>query len=328
MINYFFFFVFNLILFMNHVSIAKMYNLYDFPDKVRKKHKNPTALLGGLLIYLNLILFILQYFLAGTEKYFFLKTNELIIFFISSTFFYLLGYFDDKYHVKANYKLLFTSILIILIMFFDESLIITDVKIKFSDHQLNLGSLSYFFTVLCFLLFINAYNMLDGINGQASSYSVFILIIFVLSKIDLYFLLIPLLFFLIFNLKGKMFLGDSGTMLVGFIISYFFIKTANSYEIFFSDEIFLIMMIPGFELLRLAVTRIIKKKHPFKPDTNHIHHYVQKKFDFKKTFFIVQIVLTLPFISYLLLDNIILSFIIGSIVYISVIKLFTKNYVN
>ena len=170
--------------------------------------------------------------------------------------------------------------------------------------------------------------MLDGINGQASSYSVFILIIFVLSKIDLYFLLIPLLFFLIFNLKGKMFLGDSGTMLVGFIISYFFIKTANSYEIFFSDEIFLIMMIPGFELLRLAVTRIIKKKHPFKPDTNHIHHYVQKKFDFKKTFFIVQIVLTLPFISYLLLDNIILSFIIGSSVYISVIKLFTKNYVN
>ena len=59
-----------------------------------------------------------------------------------------------------------------------------------------------------------------------------------------------------------MFLGDSGTMLLSFILSYFFIKSANVSGILYSDEIFLIMMIPGFELLRLAITRILKKKTP------------------------------------------------------------------
>ena len=163
--------------------------------------------------------------------------------------------------------------------------------------------------------------MLDGINGQASSYAIFIFVIFFLLKIDVYFLLIPLLFFLIFNIKDKMFLGDSGTILLGFIISYYFIKSHNLYNIFFSDEIFLIMMIPGFELLRLAIIRVLQNKHPFKPDNNHIHHYLQKKLNQKKTYLIIQAILMFPYIFYVLFANTIYPLVIGLVIYIIVIKI-------
>ena len=73
-----------------------------------------------------------------------------------------------------------------------------------------------------------------------------------------------------------MFLGDSGTILLGFIISYFFIKSYNMGPRISSDEIFLIMMIPGFELVRLAVQRLYHKRHPFSPDDKHIHHLIIK----------------------------------------------------
>ena len=62
MMSFFIFFGFNLIFFMNYLIIAKKYNIFDYPDNVRKSHKNPTPLLGGLLIFLNVILYVFQYF--------------------------------------------------------------------------------------------------------------------------------------------------------------------------------------------------------------------------------------------------------------------------
>ena len=112
-----------------------------------------------------------------------------------------------------------------------------------------------------------------------------------------------------------MFLGDSGTMLIAFVIGYFFIKSHNLYEKFFSDEIFLIMMIPGFELLRLAITRILNQKHPFSPDRNHIHHLMINKFSFLKSFLVIQILLVLPFLSYVLISNSIIVLSISLIMY-------------
>ena len=79
-----------------------------------------------------------------------------------------------------------------------------------------------------------------------------------------------------------------------FIISYLFIKSHNSYGKFYADEIFLIMMIPGIELVRLAVSRLLNKKHPFSPDRNHIHHIMLNKFNFTKTYIIIQILFLLP----------------------------------
>ena len=259
-------------------------------------------------------------------KYF--STNkEIFTFFIISSCFYFLGYSDDKSHLKANYKLIIISLLIIIVMFFDDSLVIRYIDFSFTNFRLEFFYFSYFITILCFLLFINSFNMLDGINGQATSYSLFIIILFIILKINTFLflcLLTSLLFFLYYNFKGKMFLGDSGTLLLGFILSYFFIKSSNELSILHSDEIFLIMMIPGLELLRLAITRLIKKKHPFKPDNNHIHHYMIDKVGYFKSYFLIQLLLIMPYVTYLIFSNSIFSFAISFITY-SLILIFVQK---
>ena len=327
MINYITLILLNFIFFRYYLTISKKYNLYDYPDNLRKKHKEPTPLLGGLLVFLNLIFYTFLAYGEGFSLGYFSTKQETLVFFLISSAFFFLGYYDDKFHLKANYKLIIISLLVSITMFFDKDLVIRYIDFSFIDYKLKFFSLSYFITILCFLLFINSFNMLDGINGQTTSYSLFIIILFIISDINLFLflcLLISLPFFLFFNFKGKMFLGDSGTMLLGFIFSYFFIKSSNELRLFHSDEIFLIMMIPGLELLRLAITRLIKKKHPFKPDNNHIHHYMVDKFGYLKSYFLIQLLLITPYLFYLIFSNSIVSFIIFFSIY-SLTIIFVKK---
>ena len=83
-------------------------------------------------------------------------------------------------------------------------------------------------------------------------------------------------------------MSDSGSLILGFLISYISIKAYNQNFIINADEIFLIMSIPGYELLRLFIKRISIGRNPFTADSNHIHHYLIKKFSHIKTFIIMQ----------------------------------------
>ena len=124
-------FFFNLIFFKNYLFIGRLYNLYDYPDKVRKKHLVPTPLLGGLIVYLNLIFFTLfSFFFEFSYNYFF-SNEELVVFISISTLFFILGYCDDKYQLSANVKLISTSILILLTISFDSSILIKSTNFTF-----------------------------------------------------------------------------------------------------------------------------------------------------------------------------------------------------
>jgi UDP-GlcNAc:undecaprenyl-phosphate GlcNAc-1-phosphate transferase len=173
--------------------------------------------------------------------------------------------------------------------------------------------------------------MLDGINCQAAFYTIFICLIFILNNVNYVFfsnLIIILLFFSWFNFKNKMFLGNSGSLLLSYIIGFFFIKSYNVNNTFYADEIFLIMMIPGIELLRLAILRILNKKHPFKADRNHIHHIIISRKPILFTFLIIQILLMFPFILFIYFNNFFLVFFLSLAIYFACIYYysFNKNY--
>lgn len=321
-------FFFNLIIFMNYKKISILYNLYDYPDELRKKHKNPTPLFGGLVIIINIFLYCFVDYISFIEFNFFQNKSEISIFLLFSSLFFFVGYIDDKLSITANLKLLIYILLIFILIFFDNDLIIRKINFSFSDVIFNFQTYSIFFTILCFLLFVNSFNMLDGINGQAGTYSIYISIIFIFLNINpLFFisLIITILFFLYFNFKDKIFLGDSGTILLGFLISYFFIKSYNMGSTITSDEIFLIMMIPGFELLRLAIQRLKNKRHPFSADNNHIHHLFLTRLSFFKSYFLVQFLLFFPFLFYLLIANSFISLIVSSTIYSVTILYFSKK---
>ena len=112
----------------------------------------------------------------------FIQTNrELFAFIVGIVTFYFIGLFDDKYRLSANYKLLISAFFILLFILIDDNLKITVLNFSFLDHVIELKSFSIFFTLLCFLLFMNALNMFDGINCQVGFYTILIFAIIFLK---------------------------------------------------------------------------------------------------------------------------------------------------
>jgi UDP-GlcNAc:undecaprenyl-phosphate GlcNAc-1-phosphate transferase len=320
-------FILNFFIYIFHKPVSKIYNLFDYPDNNRKIHNKPIPLLGGLFLIFNLLI-ILIYKKFFYNFNFFENLSTYNYFFLITLFFYFLGFYDDKYKISYNIKFFLTITLVILTLYFDKEILLKNIFFSFSQTVIHLGYLSYFITILCFLLFINAFNMLDGINGQAACYALFIFLLFISKSTLILFsiiIIINLLFFLLLNFRNKSFFGDSGSLPFGFMISYIFIKLYNTNKIFLSDEVFLVMSVPGYELLRLAFERILNKKHPFLPDKNHIHHLIMNKCNYIKTFFIVQLTLIIPYISYILYNKFYISFVISLIIYFSIIIIFSKK---
>jgi UDP-GlcNAc:undecaprenyl-phosphate GlcNAc-1-phosphate transferase len=170
--------------------------------------------------------------------------------------------------------------------------------------------------------------MYDGINLQSGLYSIFIFSIFlykgIFTEISIT-LITSLFFFLYLNWKNKCFLGNNGALFLSFVISYLFIKS-NSANIFYADEIFLIMMIPGIDLLRLAIFRLAKGKHPFRADRNHLHHLLLNNFSFNKTIIILNLMTTIPYFIFIFFGHIIYLIIFSFLTYAYLI--FKYSYKN
>lgn len=301
MINlYIFLLLFNLVLVFYFKNISKYINLFDKPDKVRKLHKKKIPKIGGLLIFLNIICFII-YFWFNSDYFasnnYVLTRKETYNFFIFSTLFFIIGFLDDKYDLSPNLKLILFSFVIGCLLFFEKDILITEITFSFLFTSIDISKITVLFTTISFLLFINAFNMFDGINLQSSLYSLFLLLIFLIIGFVveiIIVLILSLIFFSYLNYNNKCFLGDNGSLLIAFIFSFFFIKSYNYNYIIYADQIFLLMMIPGIDLLRLAITRIYKGKHPFRGDRDHFHHNLLIKYGYKNSMLITSLIIIIP----------------------------------
>ena len=311
----------NIIFFFKFNKIASIINLFDIPDNKRKLHKDKVALLGGLLLFLSLLIFSINLLQSDTKFFniFAFSKKSFFLLLIFSFFIFLFGFYDDKKSLNPNLKLFLVFILILIYTFFDNGSLLLNLKFSFMERAINLKYMSIPVTILCYLLFINAFNMFDGINLQCGIYSLsIILFLFLFQSFSsfLVFLLIPLITFVILNFRSKCFLGDNGSMLLSFIFSVLMIKSYNSQpNPIFADQIFLVMMIPGLELLRLAIFRIYKKKHPFKGDRNHIHHYLMNNFNFWKTTIIIQSLIIIPIVLDMIFKLTMIIIILSLIIY-------------
>lgn len=265
-------------------KIAKIINVYDYPISKRKIHKNKTPLIGGFLLLANIIFINILYFFFN-DFYFtdlnkiFGDHNKYFFFLFSSLIIFLIGYLDDKKNLNANLKFFLFILITSLSSHLDNNLLLETIVIKSFNINLNLLKLSFFLTVLCFLLFINAANMYDGINLQSGPYF-FGVYSYLLYKfgINSFFIMIIifLIIFILLNAKGKIFFGNSGIYLISFMTSYIMIKQYNNLQVISIEEIFLIMCIPGYDMLRLFLSRCYQKRSPFSSDRNHIHHVILK----------------------------------------------------
>jgi UDP-GlcNAc:undecaprenyl-phosphate GlcNAc-1-phosphate transferase len=310
----------NLIFIFIYNKITKKFNLFDIPDFNRKLHRKKTSLIGGLLFFFCFLIYFLFEIFYSMEFFFTLK--EIISLLIITSLFFLIGLYDDKYNLKPNSKLYLMFFFSLCLILFNNDFSIKELNFSFYSKSIQLGNFSVLFTVICFLCFVNACNMFDGIDLQFGFYLILLSIIFITKEIMInfhYALIICAIFFLFNNFRKKIFIGNNGTLFLGSLFSFFFIGTYNKTNLFFVDEIFLIMAIPGLDLIRVSILRLTKGKHMFQPDNLHIHHILFKKMNIFQTNFVIQLLIILPLFNFYMYKNFFISLIISIISYLSLI---------
>lgn len=261
------------------IRVADIKKLYDEPDE-RKIHTSPIPSLGGLGIYAGFLLAIL---IASPEQ-----SSELQYYIAASFVIFFLGLKDDIL-VLSPLKKFLGQLLAAFIIIYKGGIQITSMHGFMGVNQLpEFFSLALtYFTVI---VVINSFNLIDGVDGLAGSlgfftsaaFGVFFLvnnqIVFAVMGIGLAGALAA---FLIFNYSpAKIFMGDTGAMLIGLVNSILVIKFINTsgdpnvlYPLTAEPAIgFAILMVPLFDTLRVFGIRILYRRSPFSPDRNHIHH--------------------------------------------------------
>lgn len=307
MVNFYLIFVLlNLVIFFNLKKISKFLNVFDVPDKKLKTHIKRTPLLGGTVFLINLLavsiyqLIFLKEFLLLENNFFKIRDIIGIIFLILS--FYFLGLYDDKNNLSPFKKIFLSIIFIFISITLNKELLIVNFSLSFYDSKIFLENFSVIFTIFCFVILMNSLNFYDGINGQSCIYFLIVFSYLLIStkKYEFYFfVIIVLILLLILNLMNLLFLGDNGIYLLSIILSVALIYEHNVYgNIIFADEIFILLFLPGLDLLRLTISRLLKGNNPFYGDRNHIHHLLNQKFSLLNTNLILAILGILPIIFF------------------------------
>mgnify|MGYP005660456941 CR=1 FL=1 len=127
----------NFIIFINFNKIANRLNFYDKPDHKLKKHKSKVALLGGIIVFINLFLFLLINIFIETDLKFIKVSNReyLSIFFLIVSFF-LLGLYDDKYNLKPERKFILSILFSLIVILINENLIIKNISLSLCCYYL------------------------------------------------------------------------------------------------------------------------------------------------------------------------------------------------
>lgn len=308
----FFSFLILFFVFIFRNEICSKLKLVDYPND-KSVHKEKALLFGGIFLisslFLNIIILIL------TNKF----QNNFFNFFLILSFFFV-ALIDDIKNLNPNLRIILSIIICFIGISLDSELKINNLFFFYSDSiYLNNNSFfNYVLPILCILLFLNAFNFIDGINGLASTVGLsFFLYLIIKNPLILnlyYFFIISLLFFLFINTKYKVFLGDSGNYLISICIAMILLKeNSDQPSLYYAEEIFLLLLIPGLDMLRLFIVRIFNKNNPFKGDQNHLHHRLFNKFGNLKTVLIYLVIINLPIYIFFISQEFLYSLIFTSI---------------
>ncbi|HOU03061.1 MAG TPA: MraY family glycosyltransferase [Bacteroidales bacterium] len=267
-------------------KIARIKNIYDIPG-IRASHNVPIPRLGGTMIFAGII--ISSVLFTGLEK-----SVELKYFIAGLLVLFFIGLKDDiislVYYKKAAGQLLACIILVIF----------GGIRVNLNCDFLGTGEICYvvstILSIILAMLLINSLNFIDGIDGLAAgvgiiasvSFGLWFIIINQVSYAVICFSLtgslIAFFWYNVFSRKYKIFLGDTGSMVIGFLLAVFLIR---SLELNYDNSVFgftdiaaslvlAILIVPVFDFFRIVFVRILHGKSPFKADHNHIHHKVLK----------------------------------------------------
>jgi len=265
------------------IRIAGARNIFDEPGE-RKLHTSRTPLLGGVAIFAGTM----TAFLFWSANYF---LPEQLFVLSSLMILFIAGFVDDLQPLRPIVKL-FLQVIATFITVAFAGIAFSGLHGLFGIHTLS-GVFPILVSVLFVLVMVNAFNFIDGIDGLAASIgiiaSAFFGLMFIsihdgLSALLSFSLCGSLVAFLVFNFPpAKIFMGDTGTLITGFILSLLTIQLTEgtrtaassfSWLNYQSAPVFALalLIIPIIDFIRVTIVRLLKGQSPIRADKNHIHH--------------------------------------------------------
>ncbi len=273
------------------IKVSRLKNLVDEPDDERKLHKLSVPSLGGIMIFAACVFsFFLWYpldFISEKEFYASMKHIKYIVACLLILFF--VGVKDDIIGTSPEKKLL-AHFMVAFILVLMADIRISGMKGIFGLYELPYAA-SVFLSAFAYIVIVNAFNLIDGIDGLAAGVGSIASLAFgtwfflaedYVMAVLAFSLLGALLGFLVFNFSpAKIFMGDSGSLTIGLIISVMSINLIE-YDasllpesmLHISKPVFVLSCLayPLIDTLRVFCLRILKGRSPFSADRNHIHH--------------------------------------------------------
>ena len=277
-------------------------NLVDLPDRNRKFHKRPTPVTGGLAILVSLLISSKLYvdlnnlngYVPEFTYYLMLTSIPLLALFL----------IDDMRGLKPIHRLLI-QIALSLFIIKTTNVYLHNLGDLFGFGDVNLGVLGIPITLFCIVGVMNAFNMIDGVNGLCSGCAMVSMILIGFYSGLVYDSMLILLIgsiigFLIFNLrffgeKRGVFLGDSGSNLIGFWVAWISIYASqNTLYNIFPITLIWFAAIPLLDCIGLIFTRALKHNNILSPGRDHIHHKLLNKYSPDST---LKIIIAFSFLT-------------------------------
>ena len=272
------------------INIAKKKSFVVKPNK-RTSHEGIIPNIGGINIFISFFLTVFLFSYGIINQLQFVIVGVLVIL--------IVGFVDDLIDIKASWKLVGELISAFFLI------VVADIRLSHLHGFLGVQELSltssYLLSFFVFVVIINALNLIDGVDGLASGlgivYSIFFAFYFKLTgrtdlAISAFTMVGSLTVFFIYNVFGgkrKIFMGDSGSLLLGYMTTLFVFEFCemNAYPVkYHLLDVFhmnaapavaiCVLSVPLFDTIRVMLTRIKKGVSPFHPDRNHIHHLLLK----------------------------------------------------
>lgn len=255
-------------------SLGRWLGVLDKPDGQRKLHARVTPLVGGFAVMLPTLLAATYLALVSDLNRFYAVVA------FAGLVTLVMGFIDDRRHISPTLRLLLSLLLAIAVLYLVPALNVEFLTFTFTRQALFLHGMGLPFTVVCIVGLLNAVNMADGNNGIVGSLSLawcLELMLFAPSHMQPLLLAFAaaLAVLIVFNLQGRLFLGDSGSYAISFVVG---LLTVHVYAVGFvrlpADLVALWFLIPVLDCLRVMGRRMIRGVSPFSSDRTHLHHII------------------------------------------------------
>lgn len=252
--------------------VGEWLGVIDYPDAQRKSHAGPTPMVGGIAVMAPLAVWAAAEIIWGQPD----STGFYLTILLCGSGVAILGFMDDQQGISAGGRLLLLAIFAMVALRLDPTLVANRLHLAAGGWLLTPPPVLPALTVLALAGFSSAVNMTDGLNGLVLAFvCIWSLCLAFLGGTDVSAAASVVgaasLVTLLYNLRGRLFLGDCGAFAVSFVVGLLAVRCHNSGRLHLETAL-VWFYIPVLDCLRLIMLRLWRGRSPFQPDREHFHY--------------------------------------------------------